>query len=126
MEGSTLTVIFRLFNRITSVWGADRCHYRDPHIYCSTYQQCIGPDGPSSTAVLVTFQPIKLSDNQTYISFVIDKYIPDLVTINGEYHQEVIIKIVFFYELLLSLYNTTISVSQLFKPLFTLQIFHAI
>ena len=86
MEGSTLTVIFRLFNRISSYWFADRCDLGDPRIYCRTYQQCIGPDGPSSLAILVTFQPIKLSDNQTYITFLIDDYV-DSVAITGECHR---------------------------------------
>ena len=86
MEGSTLTFIFRLFNRIPGSYFIDRCHLGDPRIYCRAYHQCIGPDALSSAAVLATFQPIKLSDNGTYISFGIADYTPDPVIITGEYY----------------------------------------
>ena len=89
MEGATLLVIFRTFGLYAPQTISPDCatifHSSKGRIGCLEYNQCYGFEQPSRTIVL-SFMPVKLSDNGTNIQFYYTSfYNLDPIIITGEY-----------------------------------------
>jgi len=91
LEGSTLMVMFQLYNRKPLECYAAHCKDRYPRVYCAFYHQCIGGYmKEQSGTILVVFHPVKLSDNGTDLSFEITTYGWDLprITVTGKHYSK--------------------------------------
>lgn len=87
LEGSTVAVIFRLFNRYPVIYTANHCYRNEPHISCHYWQQCAGPDSFYAAAIMMIFHPIKLSDNGSILFFNIAHHrSPTPIIITGKCH----------------------------------------
>ena len=92
LEGSTLMVMFQLYNRKPVSHHAAHCTDRYPRVYCAFYHQCVGGYMNGGT-ILVVFHPIKLSDSGKHLRFDIAGYGRYLnpITVTGKHHSSSIL-----------------------------------